>query len=219
MEKLLQIVTHLGEPEFISHNIEYLVIIIILNSFLEVIFPPVPGDAILILGGSLSGYAGINPFWVVAGAFAGTFSASLLLYKFGLGMERKMLHSHRFSALLDTKTFYKLEKTLNRYGLLLIVLSRFIPVIRSGIIIAAGIVNLDQRKSMLALSISILASTSLYVLGGRFLGKKLQSNIGFWSSRLTELLIGALLVFTLCLAVSKIIKWIKKKNKPQSDAE
>ncbi|HYH03381.1 MAG TPA: hypothetical protein VEC37_09785, partial [Bacillota bacterium] len=112
MEKLLHIITHLSEPEVISRNIEYLILIITLNSFLEVIFPPVPGDAVLILGGSLAGYAGISPFWVIAGAFTGTFSASLLLYKFGLRMERRMLHSHRFSALLDTKTFLKLEKVL-----------------------------------------------------------------------------------------------------------
>lgn len=217
MEKLIDIFTHLSEPAVISRNIEYLVLIITINCFLEVLFPPVPGDAMLILGGSLAGYAGISPLWVIAGAFTGTFCASVILYKFGLGMERKMLHSHRFSVLLDNKTFLKLEKVLGRYGYALLLVSRFVPVVRSGIILAAGVVNLDQRKSLLAVAVSILASTSLFVLGGRFLGKKLDALMVVWHDHFRQILIGLAIALIVYLVVNGVNKYIKKKQEPRAE--
>jgi membrane protein DedA with SNARE-associated domain len=210
MDKFINILTHISQPEVISRNIEYLVIIVTCYCFLEVVFPPLPGDTLLILSGSLSGYAGINPLWVIVGAYLGTFTASAFLYGFGLRMEHKILHSPRFSALLDTKTFVKLEKILNRYGIWFILASRFIPVVRSGIILAAGIVNLDKRQSLLALSASILASTSLFVLGGRFLGKRWEPMVAYWHERLKLLLLLLLVVVIIGLLAVKINNYLKK---------
>jgi membrane protein DedA with SNARE-associated domain len=212
MDQLVLILSRLSQPEVISRNIEYLAIIVTCYCFLEVIFPPLPGDTLLILSGSLSGYAGLDPLWVIAGAYLGTFSASALLYGFGLRMERKILHSPRFSALLDTKTFIKLEKILNRYGIWLILASRFIPVVRSGIILAAGMVNLDRRRSLTALSASILASTSLFVLGGRFLGKRWKAIVAYWHERLKLLLFLLLLALIIGLLVIKIKDYLKKRK-------
>jgi membrane protein DedA with SNARE-associated domain len=213
MDKIIDILTHLSQPEIISRNIEYLVVIVTVYCFLEVVFPPLPGDALLILSGSLSEFAGISPLWVIAGAFLGTFTASALLYSLGLRMERKILHSRRFAALLDTKTFLKIEKVLNRYGVWLVLASRFIPVIRSGIILAAGMVNLDKRKSLLAVSVSILTSTSLFILGGRYLGKRWEAIITYWHERLKLLLLLVLLAVITCLLVVKVIGYLINRKK------
>jgi membrane-associated protein len=205
MEKLLDILTQLSKPEVISSNVEYLALIVILYCFVEVFFPPFPGDALLVLSGSLSEYAGVNPFWVIVGAFLGTFSASALLYSLGRRMERRILHSARFAALLDTKTFFRLEKVLNNYGILLILLSRFIPVIRSGIILAAGMVNLNRRHSLTALSVSILASSSLFVLGGRYLGKRWQVFVVYWKLILLALVLAGL-IYLLAWKISTYLR-------------
>jgi membrane protein DedA with SNARE-associated domain len=217
MEKLIDILTHFGKPEIIARYSEYLLFIVFLNSFIEVIFPPVPGDALLILSGSISGYAGLNPVWIVAGAFTGTFGASYLLYSFGFRMERRILHSPRFAGLLDTKTFLKIEKVLYRSGFWLILFSRFVPVIRSGIILAAGMVSLDKRKSLTALAFSILGSTSLLVLGGRYLGKRLQLLLSFWHSRFRTILGAALMIFLLYLAIVKTVEFMRKKRHPSRE--
>jgi membrane protein DedA with SNARE-associated domain len=213
MDTIINILTQFTRPEFMAHNIEYLVIIVIFYCFLEVIFPPLPGDALLILSGSLSGYTGTNPLWVIAGAFLGTFTASALLYSLGLRMERKILNSPRFATLLDTKTFLKIEKILNRYGIWLILVSRFIPVIRSGIILAAGMVNLDKRRSLLAVSVSIVASTSMFILGGRYLGKRWKVIVTYWHERLKLLLFLALLAVIVCLVAYKLIEYFKNRKK------
>jgi membrane protein DedA with SNARE-associated domain len=212
MEKLIAILTHFSDPEFIARYSEYLLFIVFLYSFIEVLFPPIPGDALLILSGSIAGYAGLNPLWLLAGAFAGTFSASYLLYNLGFRMERRILHSPRFSSLLDTKTFLKIEKILYRSGFWLIVFSRFVPVIRSGIILVAGMVNLDKRKSLGALALSILGSTSLLILGGRYLGKRLELILRFWHSRFRTVLTAALIILLLYLIIIKITDFFRKKR-------
>jgi membrane protein DedA with SNARE-associated domain len=212
MEKLIDILTHFSNPGFIAKYNEYLLIIVFLYSFIEVLFPPIPGDALLILSGSVSGYAGFNPVWLLAVAFAGTFSASYLLYNLGFRMERRILHSPRFSGLLDTKTFLKIEKILYRSGLWLILFSRFVPVIRSGIILAAGMVSLDKRKSLTALALSIVGSTSLLILGGRYLGKRLELILRFWHSRFRTILGAAVIILLAYLAIAKTIEFYRKKR-------
>ncbi|GEM_PF-6003516 len=116
METLQKIITHWAEPEILAQYSEYLLLIVFLYSFLEVIFPPLPGDTLLIISGSISVAANSNPLFMIIFASLGTFCASFLLYHLGAKMERKLFHSPRFSALLDSKTFVKIERGFQRFG-------------------------------------------------------------------------------------------------------
>lgn len=182
MEVLQKILAHWAEPEILAQYSEYLVFIIFLYSFLEVVFPPIPGDTLLILSGSITVAAGLNPLIVVFSAALGTFCASLLLYNLGAKMERKILHSRRFSTLLDSKTFLRIERGFQRFGFLIILFSRFLPAARSGVVLAAGMANMEKRQTMLALAVSILLSSAMFVYGGRFLGRRLDRIIQLWET-------------------------------------
>lgn len=182
METLQKIIAHWAEPEILAQYSEYLLLIVFLYSFLEVIFPPLPGDTLLIISGSISVAANSNPLFMIIFASLGTFCASFLLYHLGAKMERKLFHSPRFSALLDSKTFVKIERGFQRFGFLIILASRFLPAVRSGVVLAAGIVNMEKRQTMLALAVSILLSTSMFIYGGRFLGRRLDKIMQLWES-------------------------------------
>jgi len=182
MEVLQNIISHWTEPEILAQYREYLLIIVFLYSFLEVIFPPLPGDTLLIISGSITVAANLNPIFTILSASLGTFFASLLLYHLGAKMERKLLHSQRFSSILDSKTFIKIERGFQRFGFLIILLSRFLPAVRSGVVLAAGIVNMEKNQTMLALAVSILLSTSMFIYGGRFLGRRLDKITQLWES-------------------------------------
>lgn len=183
MDHLQQILSHLAEPEILVRFSKYLLIIVVFYSFIEVVFPPIPGDALLVLSGSLAGRADINPLWVICFAFLGSFAGSWLLYNLGHRMERKMLDSPRFAKLVDSKVFHRVEAWFKRFGFLTLLVSRFIPVVRSAVILAAGIVRMDRRKSLLAVGTSILISTGLLVFGGRLLGRRWEKLVALWHSQ------------------------------------
>lgn len=210
MEQLNRMISHWSEPEILAQYNDYLLAIIVIYSFIEVFFPPIPGDTLLVLSGSLAVAAAVEPIWIVSAAFVGTFSASLLLYQLGQKMEGKLLSSSRFGWLLDSKMFLRIERGFARHGFLIILVSRFLPMARSGVILAAGMAGLGKKRSLLAMAFSILCSTSILVYGGRFLGNRLERIVMFWQDHFEIVLsIAAVTVISLW-ALIRLIKLSKK---------
>ena len=211
MALLVTELTRFIEPVFLTNHLQFLLALVFTYSFLEVVFPPIPGDTLLVLSGSLTGIAGISPVWMIFCASLGTFCASLLLYQLGYKMERRILTMPRLSWLLDSKTFIKLEKWFLKYGFATLLLSRFLPVARSGMILTAGIVNLERKKSLLAVSVSIILSSSFFILGGCFLGQRWKMVLDFWRSQ-SQLIIPAVLLLVVGLM---LFRFLKRQSKTQ----
>lgn len=209
MEQLLDGLAHLTEPQYLEAHRQYLFLFVFLYSFIEVIFPPMPGDALLVFSAGLAGRAGMHPFWVVPFAVAGSFLASIILYNIGARMERKMLDSPRFSGVIDSKGFAKVEAWFKRFGFGTILLSRFVPVVRSGIILAAGVVGMERRRSLAAVAISIFCFSSLLVLGTGLLGRGWHSFIKLWESNLRV----AVMVTVALLLLAFLLFWVFSKLK------
>ncbi|MGE5606910.1 MAG: DedA family protein [Bacteroidota bacterium] len=220
MEQFLEMLSHWSDPEFLARYRNYLVLTVFLYSFLEVIFPPLPGDSLLILSGSISGMSGINPVAIMISALLGTFTSSILLYFLGRKMGKVLLQSSKYSQLLDTKMFHMLEKCFQRYGFWTIFLSRFIPVVRSGIILAAGMVNMGKIKTFLTVGVSIMMSTTIFVMSGRLLGQNWRKLPEFWHDRIRMLFLAILFIIILYLLLSQIWKLLRiQKQKPQEQNE
>lgn len=150
-------------------NSEYILLIIMALSFLEVVFPPVPGDTVLIIGSTVAATVGVHPLWSISSAILGTSLASLIMYQLGVKLGEKILTSPRFSWWLNTELFCKIEGWFQRYGYWTLLLSRFLPVARSGVAMAAGIVGFKRTKAISALLISICLSSTLLVGCGQLL--------------------------------------------------
>jgi membrane protein DedA with SNARE-associated domain len=215
MDTILRLINHLTNPDVLAEYDQYLLLIILVFSFLEVVIPPIPGDTVLVVGSSIAGIAGINPVWIIISSFAGTFTASLFLYNLGNKFERKLLVSAKYSWLLDTKTFLEIEKWFKKYGYWTLLGSRLLPIARSGVILTAGIVNFDRNPALIALSISILLSSTLFVLSGRFLGSRWKEAYLEWGPKFQLILLLSLGLFAL-LAIG-IWVWKKLKNPSQRD--
>lgn len=212
MEQLGDLLAHWGDPEFIARYRNYLVIIVFLYSFFEVIFPPLPGDSLLILSGSLSGLSGSSPIIIIISASLGTFASSTMLYFLGSKMEKALLHSSKRSQLLDSKMFHRMEKWFQKYGFWTIVLSRFIPVVRSGIILAAGMVNLKKSHSFLAVGVSIVVSTSIFVVSGSFLGQNWRKLPEFWNDRIRRICLILLCLIMIYLVLVRFYQFLQIRS-------
>jgi len=210
MDTLLKLISHLTNPDNLAEYHQYLPIIILVFSFLEVVVPPIPGDTVLVVGSSVAGIAGINPLWIIICSFAGTFTASLFLYSLGNKFQHKILVSSKYSWLLDTATFSEIERWFKKFGYWTLLGSRFLPIARSGMVLAAGIVNFNRRRALGALSISILLSSTIFVLSGRFLGIRWKEAYLKWGPKIQLFIIVSLGLFAL-LAIGVGV-WKKTKG-------
>lgn len=213
MDNLINLITHLTDPDVLAEYARYLPLIILIFSFLEVVVPPIPGDTMLIVGSSIAGLAGFNPVLIIISSFVGTFTASLLLYGLGNKFQHKLLVSKKYSWLLDTTTFLEIEKWFKKFGYWTLVLSRFLPIARSGVVLAAGIVNFNKQRTLFALSISISLSSAIFVLIGRFLGRYWKKAYLEWSPKFQLILLVSLGLFALLAIGVGIWKMLKSRQK------
>jgi membrane protein DedA with SNARE-associated domain len=173
----------LFQPHFMVRFGHYLPVFIFIVCFLEVVVPPIPGDTLLIFGSSIGVVTGVDPVWLVLSAFAGTYAASLLIYRIGAKMGMRIIGSPRYAWLLDTATFSKIKRWFERYGYWTLLVSRLLPIARSGVALTAGIVNFPPIKVMIALAVSVAVSATLFVSAGLLLGERWSELYRIWHSR------------------------------------
>lgn len=144
---------------------------ILLMVFLESgIFFPLPGDSLLFTVGLLSTELEYNVFLftlLVAiaaflGCMAGYYIGSKLDYFYKFALWRRII---KLRYLEEAHGF------LSRHGLFAIVLSRFIPVVRTFLPIVAGMARMKYSDFLRYSAFACVAWSGVFVLGGYYLGK------------------------------------------------
>jgi membrane protein DedA with SNARE-associated domain len=117
-----------------------------LASFVEYVFPPAPGDLLVVLGswyavqGALSWPA---VFLVVtAGAIAGAWIDHRIGAALGRGLERRAARHSVVSA----DRLVRFEASYRRWGVWLLVANRFLPGVRAFLFVAAGASGIPLRQ-------------------------------------------------------------------------
>ena len=160
---------------------------------IEVVFPPFPGDATFLAGGFVAGRRGFLLAWPIFAAWLGTFLAAAGLFLVGRIWGRLLLRKRFFARLLPQEQQERLERWFTRYGLWVILGSRFIPVVRSGIALAAGIGGLRPLSGLLGLAAGAFVFDALLVVGGSLVGEHwsvLASLVGTYGLILGAILTG-----------------------------
>jgi membrane protein DedA with SNARE-associated domain len=175
-------------------------LIAILAPALDAILPVVPSEtAVITLGVATAGSADPRIALLVAcsagGAFLGDNLCYLLGRRFGPWIERRFFQSEKGAKRRDWA-----EQSLERYGMPLIIVCRFIPGGRTAVMLCCGIVRYQRRSFVIATAISgvIWASYSFFI--GRLGGKAFEDKP--WA--------GLLLALGLTLAVSAVIEAIRR---------
>ncbi len=138
-------------------------------SFVEYVFPPFPGDLVVVLGawyavqGQLSWPATFAA--VTAGAVAGAWVDHRIGAALGRRLELRAAHHPAASrSPLTPERLARFEESYRRWGGLLLVVNRFFPGIRAFVFIAAGASGIPLRKVLLLGAVSA-ALWNLVLLG------------------------------------------------------
>jgi membrane protein DedA with SNARE-associated domain len=180
---------------------------------LDAVLPVLPSEtAIIALGVATAGSADPRIALLVACSAAGAFLGDNLCYllgrRFGPYIERRFFHGEK-----GAKRRAWAVQSLERYGMPLIIVCRFIPGGRTAVMLSCGIIRYNRRSFVIATAIAgvIWACYSFFI--GRLGGKAFEDKP--WA--------GLLLALGGTLAVSGLIELVRRirarQTRRQADAQ
>lgn len=199
---------------WLTHFIEnfgYLAIILLIA--VENIFPPIPSEVILTLGGFLVSGTKLTLIGVILASTLGSIIGAIILFSIS-----RNLTLPRLEKLLETKLFKLLgfkkddaQKAIDwfdKHGISAIFYGRCIPVVRSLISIPAGIAHVGWTKFLVLTTLGSLVWNSVLVGLGHYMGKNWQVVVRIFDDY-TIVIINLLLILFIYFG----IKWYKSRIK------
>ena len=176
---------------------------------LDAILPLLPSEtAVITLGVATAGSTDPRIALLVAcsavGAFLGDNLCYLLGRRFGPRIERRFFRGEKGARRLAWA-----ERSLERYGMPLIVVCRFIPGGRTAVTLCCGIVRYQQRRFVIATAIAgvIWASYSFFI--GRLGGKAFEDKP--WA--------GLLLALGVAVGISVLIELVRRIRSSRAERQ
>jgi membrane protein DedA with SNARE-associated domain len=181
------------------------------SSILENLFPPYPGDTILFAGAVLASAGEVSSPLVLLSGITGNVAGAMLVYYFGFSRGRKYFLSHH-GRFIDPAHLERIEKWFARYGSRIILISRFLTGIRSGVALAAGLGEVPAYKMAIYTTLSTLVWNGLIVALAMALGTNWEAIHDF------ALLYNRLVLALLCgAALAWAIRWQIRRRRKRSE--
>lgn len=178
---------------------------------LDAILPVLPSETVIIaLGVATAGSTDPRIALLVGcaalGAFTGDNLAYLLGHRFGPFVERRFFSSDKG---VERRAWA--ERSLERFGIPIIVVCRFIPGGRTAITLSCGLIGFSRRRFMIATGIAAVIWALYAFFAGRLGGKVFEDKP--WAGFLVAF--GAALVISgLVEAIRRLVVWWRKRKKP-----
>ena len=151
--------------------------------FLENLFPPIPSELIMPLGGFYVQQGQLDLVPVVLAGLLGTVLGALPWYGIGLLINEKRIetwlkHHGRWIG-ISADDLLRTRRWFSRYGTALVFWGRLVPGIRTLISVPAGIESMPLAPFMVWTTAGSLIWTSLLTFAGMVLGEG-YSNVELW---------------------------------------
>lgn len=143
---------------------------IFLASYIENIFPPIPGDTILVFGAYLVGRGHLSFSAALVTTLLGSVLGFMTLYGVGYRYGRGFMYSKQQTWFSD-KSLVRVERLFARWGYGVVLINRFMAGLRSMIGLFAGIGKLKLWKVILLSLISSLFWNGTLIWLGSSIGE------------------------------------------------
>ena len=156
---------------FIEQSPPWLVFVtVFLASYVENIFPPVPGDTILVFGAYLVGRGQLSFAMAMATTLMGSVLGFLTLYVVGYRYGRGFLYSTQ-QTWFSPKSLRRVEELFDRWGYGVVLINRFLAGLRSVVGLFSGLGKLNIWKVILLSTISSLLWNGTLIWLGSTIGE------------------------------------------------
>ena len=171
--------------------------LLFLSAFVENIFPPIPGDTVVLFGAYLVGRGELSIVPVFLTTVAGSFIGFMAIYYLGLKKGRDFFNKNG-SSLRSVQRLKKVERWFNTYGPKVVLANRFLSGVRSVVALAAGIGNMPAGKVTLYSLVSIGIWNGLIISAGILVGTNwlaVKAILGTYSRVVLTIILIILTVF------------------------
>jgi membrane protein DedA with SNARE-associated domain len=145
-------------------------LLLFLASFLEYVFPPVPGDAVAVLGAWYATHGGLSWGVLFAALSLGAMAGTAFDWRLGRWLGAR-LEDRAAAGRLDRDRLERFERAYRRWGGLLLVVNRFLPGIRAFFFVAAGASRVPLWQVLLYGGISAALWNILLLGAGVFVAR------------------------------------------------
>lgn len=167
---------------------------------LENLFPPVPADTFVLLGGFLAGRGVVSPWIVFAVTWGCNVSSALGVYAIGLRYGRTFFEEGLGRRILTPGHLERMRSFYSRWGTQAVFLARFLPGLRAVVPAFAGV----SHQPFLPVAVPVAAASAIWygalVWLGAIAGRRLDTLLG-WLGSVNRVLLVVTVVIVLVLAV------------------
>ncbi len=163
--------------ELVSRTGDYAPALLFFATFVEYVFPPAPGDLLVVLGAWYAVQGSVS--WpitflsVTAGAMAGAW----VDYRIGLALGRRLDARVAARDVAMAVKLARFEASYRRWGGWLLVGNRFMPGLRAFVFLAAGASRIPLRRVMLLGGLSAALWNAFLLGAGALVAKNVEELI------------------------------------------
>lgn len=148
-------------------------LLLALAAAVENIFPPVPADVVVLIGGAMAGSGEMDPWIVFLAVWSGNVAGALGIYAVGRRYGPGFFTGRVGELLLRPRQLTSLSAFYRRYGVPVIFFSRFLPMFRAVVPVFAGVSNLGFWATALPLALASGLWYGMLVYLGAAFGRNL----------------------------------------------
>jgi membrane protein DedA with SNARE-associated domain len=187
--------------------------------FLEVVFPPIPSEVIMPLGGFASNKGSLNMFGVVTAGTAGSMAGAVVFYYVGkiVGTERLVMLADKYGKWLTVsgEDVKKADHWFDRHGEKVVLLCRLVPGIRSLVSLPAGVAMMKMVPFLLYTLIGTVIWNIALTGAGYFLGKNYEL-VDQYMGDSGKIVLGVLAALAVILYTVRLVQQMRKEEQKRA---
>lgn len=188
--------------------VETIYLLVALGTAVENVFPPIPSDTIVLLGGVLADHGVVRADLVFASAWGANILLALFVYLMGRRYGRAIFRTRWGRWLLRPHQLDRLADFYGRYGAVTILVSRFFPVFRVLIPAFAGISRLGFWRTAIPLGVASAVWYGVLLLAGMFASRNLSRVV----SAVSAVNVGLIIAAAVLLGGLGVLWWMSRRE-------
>jgi membrane-associated protein len=146
-------------------------------AFIEYVFPPFPGDLLVVLGAWYAVHGDLSWPAVFVAVTAGAVVGAWVDHRIGAWLGQRLEHSPTAAKVLSPERLAAFEAAYRRWGSWLLLLNRFFPGVRGFLFVAAGASGIPLARTLILGGISAAVWNGLLLAAGKLLANNLEEMV------------------------------------------